>query len=610
MRGSLLFAVLAAAASLARHSIAADGTNSIVGISTFLDLTAEAGHPDLSDELQSIVEKHCAQRGIKVMPHDAVLRLFEAAATNGTVEEALWLIDGRCQWSAPSYDRLHVALRLQKVGFEPGLQEFSITPAIESGKTLLENLDKGLTSTGFKRIGWAINADTLEGERRAMLREPLPRSRVYGDSPEAQQLRTVERKQMLEENLQMLIERYEAALRRNPDDMESRYMLGMALFSREEPERQRGREMLEAFAKGAHPDYARRAATTLGAIERLREAPAAATPNYPRTRNFVALARPNSAAPQSSSLSEPILWRVFSDRVVLCADGERLLIADGKELLAQREGPYNPDPIPLPVKLTSRITAIETSQGDYWIGTERDGLLQVAKTGNACKHFQKADGTMLEEIQSLCVEPERVWLGFGSGFRGGAGVVYLADGECTRFLAGPDLFGARAPFSAAPEHAVHSIAAAKDGVLVASRFALQFYDPAKERWHLTFNERVARVASSPDNNYVAAAAATGNIWLKKVDSFDWRFLDLGEQWPDNRVEDLQLDAQHLWAVAGAKIYRINLAQLRIEGIQKLGSRHARQILVNDSAVLILTGGIQPGTSDLLFMRKPAEVAQR
>lgn len=606
-----------------------------VGLSAFRDYTDKNGHADLSREVQSVVEKHCFGRGIGVVEREAVNLLLQeqqlisgnlTTRTNARVkaEQAFWLVDGRCQWLAPAYNKLFVALRIQKVGFQPQVKEFTTAPGPELERALAQALDAVFTAP-MTAVDLSRNSEAAvheaEGNKLANRRDPLPTPRgTYGTSPAEQNRRMNDERAILEQNRRELIKRYEAALLLNPNNLETKHMLGAALYASGGADHERGRQLLEEVAKSGDPSVVQRSRQLLDHVrfdENGRSYMVGVPVQYHQRTNSATTTNTQTAAvavppkPKLEELPEAEWRSVFQGFVVLWFDKNRILIGEGPTLKILTKGDRTPTTNELPVKINSRITAIVANDQYIWLATAADGLLQLQRDGAGYRHFKRADGLLFDSIVDLRFDEDRLWLGLADQEHGAVGVLRIPEQSCTTLATPPDLFGTKDRGSLAPQSSIKTIIRMRTGLFVASRYMLQYYDKNKDSWSLELNEPVRCVWSSPECDYVAAGGANGNIKVKRLGSDRWQPIDLVEEWPHNRIEDIVMQGHDLWAISEFRLFHVDLRHMKADAYTVLkSSRGARKVYLNDEGVFILASGRQFGTTDMLFVRKPASFASK
>jgi hypothetical protein len=392
----------------------------------------------------------------------------------------------------------------------------------------------------------------------------------------------------------------------------------MALFASGGTDRERGRELLEDVSKGSDPDVARRARQILDHMrfDEKGRPYMVGTPQYSQRTNAIPAAAPTAntqaaAKPKLNELPEPQLNYAFFGFVVLCFDKERILIGEGPHFKVLESGQQRAVTNQLPVKINSRITAIAANDQYIWLATAADGLLQLQKNGSAYRHFKRADGLLMDSIACMQLDNDRLWIGFAEQERGGVAVLRIREQTCTGFTTAPDLFGTKGRGSLAPQNSIKGIAPMRTGAFVASRYMLQSYDKNTDVWNLELNESVRCVWASLDCDYVAVGAPAGDIKVKRLGSDRWQHIDLGEENPHNRIDDIVITGHDLWAISEFRLFHVNLRQMKADAFTVLkSSRGARKLFVGDEAVRILASGRQSGTSDVLFVRKPDSLASK
>jgi tetratricopeptide (TPR) repeat protein len=133
----------------------------------------------------------------------------------------------------------------------------------------------------------------------------------------------------------------------------------------------------------------------------------------------------------------------------------------------------------LPIDPGTPISCLSLGAEKIWIGTSGEGLVEYDKTTHACRHHTEADGLMMDNLTSLHVAGDVLWIGYGGKNGGGLGQLDLKTGKFKSYMASLTASTSIAP----PKTAVGNITSIKgDEVwLTAKSVAWQFH-PTTDSW--------------------------------------------------------------------------------------------------------------------------------
>ncbi|HMJ88827.1 MAG TPA: ankyrin repeat domain-containing protein [Candidatus Acidoferrum sp.] len=244
-----------------------------VALGPFRDYSMTAGRPDWSRQLQMLLEKRLRDQGFGTVEREAIGMITQeldlsaqgvtAAQTNRVrMQPAFWLIDGGSQWLGVSATNLSLTLRIQKVGSLETVLRLTNAP----GAVMEEAIKTALPRAMLAASGKAMSVDegkvqAARGYELATARNPLADpnylNSTRGDVRDARR-----------DNRNLALQRYEAAVALNPNDLEAKSMLGSAL-ALDPTTTERGKALLLEIVAKNDPKYTRRTLSALAMAELL-----------------------------------------------------------------------------------------------------------------------------------------------------------------------------------------------------------------------------------------------------------------------------------------------------------------------------------------------------
>jgi len=173
--------------------------------------------------------------------------------------------------------------------------------------------------------------------------------------------------------------------------------------------------------------------------------------------------------------------------------------------------------VQLPMDEGVPITTLCLTPSKIWIGTQGAGLIEFDKAGRQCRRLTEADGLMMDDVASLEVAGDSLWIGYGSDTRGGLGRLDLGSQKLTSFM--PSLNGAASSLhsdEAPPRERIGKIVAGMDGdVWVSVASVIRRFYVAHGTWE-TLPNRAGdwTTCLSADSEHVAEG---GGVQLSEVE---------------------------------------------------------------------------------------------
>ncbi|HXI71288.1 MAG TPA: CsgG/HfaB family protein [Verrucomicrobiae bacterium] len=90
--------------------------------------------------------------------------------------------------------------------------------------------------------------------------------------------------------------------------------------------------------------------------------------------------------------------------------------------------------IQLPVDDSVPITALCVTASNIWIGTRGAGLIDFDKASHRCRSLTEADGLLMNDLGSLTLTGDSLWIGYGGATGGGLGRLDLRSQKFISFM--------------------------------------------------------------------------------------------------------------------------------------------------------------------------------
>jgi hypothetical protein len=90
--------------------------------------------------------------------------------------------------------------------------------------------------------------------------------------------------------------------------------------------------------------------------------------------------------------------------------------------------------VQLPVDNSVPITALCVTTSNVWIGTRGAGLIDFDKATHQCRRLTEADGLLMNDLSSLELAGDSLWIGYGGATGGGLGRLDLLSQKFISFM--------------------------------------------------------------------------------------------------------------------------------------------------------------------------------
>jgi len=209
-------------------------------------------------------------------------------------------------------------------------------------------------------------------------------------------------------------------------------------------------------------------------------------------------------------LGKPVLCLCSPSTFV--ADDNGLWVGIGGQLLHLDFELRTNVAVTLPIGGLVPITALCLNSSSIWIGTRGAGLIEFDKASRQCHRLTEADGLMMNDVASLELYGDLLWIGYGGTTGGGLGQLDLRSRKTISFMPALKTDGV-ANAGEAPREEVKKIVAASDDVLRLSvSGAVRQLHVATEVWETLAKANCEWVTCfASDSEYLVEGGGIGLI---------------------------------------------------------------------------------------------------
>jgi TolB-like protein len=622
-----------------------------ITLGKFVDLSISSAREDWAQRLRILIEKHYLAAGYGVVERETISPIFEeyqlqkagltGDATNRVkLKPAFWIVEAGCKWLYDANDEISVALRVQKVG--GGEEVFRLTkpPGEELEKAVLASIQSALLNTAQMTMEQAQAAEASNRAARAM---ELANGR--------DELRVPGRSNLRQDSLNV----FKQAVLLNTNDMRSKFMLGMGLFTGVDPvESQHGRELLEEVATSGDVPNAAKAKNLLedfrtgrlvlkrlpselgGGVSMVSQGQPISMPpsalSAQAISNLITQAAKmneitNAAARAESVVqitSPPAIGHLNGGITAFTVGKGKILVACGTILKSFNfAGFFGPDSgtdfedVELPLKIDHAITAMANNDSDLWLGTAGGGLMRIPKSGAPPRIFNEKDGFPMSSIKSLLLMQGRLLIGFGNGGNGAFGYLDIQTERFTGLMSEVTAFKSSEELLRPPPHSPVVQIKSEDGnkIWVASDLALYRLQLDSQQWSLALPmpEPLSRWGLglrtvSVIGGHIAIIMPSHGFSFCKVSENKWSNFNLSTNLDENTAFTLAIDdyeKSHLWIGSHGKITIFDMDSQKIVGECKLVMPRTIQLfLCLQDDIFFIGDGQFSQTYCLYHMRRP------
>jgi hypothetical protein len=121
--------------------------------------------------------------------------------------------------------------------------------------------------------------------------------------------------------------------------------------------------------------------------------------------------------------------------------------------------------VKLPLNDSVPITVLCLTSSSIWIGTRGAGLIEFDKASHQCRRLTEADGLMMDDIASLEITGDSLWIGYGGATGGGLGQLDLRSRKLSSFMPSLNADVVARTNETPPRDEIKKIVAGSDGDL-------------------------------------------------------------------------------------------------------------------------------------------------
>lgn len=139
--------------------------------------------------------------------------------------------------------------------------------------------------------------------------------------------------------------------------------------------------------------------------------------------------------------------------------------------------------VQLPIDSWVPITSIYPASSSIWIGTRGAGIIEFNKVSHQCRQLTEANGLMMNDLSSLQVVGDSLWIGYGGATGGGLGRLDIRSQKLTSFMPSLNSSSTSHAGEDPPHNSIKNIAVGTDGdLLMWGDYAVRQFDVARGIW--------------------------------------------------------------------------------------------------------------------------------
>ena len=262
-----------------------------------------------------------------------------------------------------------------------------------------------------------------------------------------------------------------------------------------------------------------------------------------------------------------------------------------------------------------------------WIGTREAGVIAVDSQTLATRQWTESDGLLINHIQSMLLEADSLWIGYGQGYQGagGFGRMDLKTGKIRNWIpalpagvgrsesVGHEATSIVDPPDGPPRNRVVGIARGGPHTLwiAVARKGLQKFDTKTETWTtLDSSDQENRLVCLAANAEVMVAGCegrlgaadtqpgNGGLTIVRAGEDQPRYLHVPDGLPHPTVTAVALHDEVAWIGGTGFVGILDLATLEFRRICPARTVRVTRIAVNEQGAWVATdGGIERFTRD-------------
>ena len=264
------------------------------------------------------------------------------------------------------------------------------------------------------------------------------------------------------------------------------------------------------------------------------------------------LGLPTAASPLEFKMGEPLLCLCSPSTFI--ADDNGLWVGIGGQLLHLDFDLKTNLVVNLPMDASTPITTLCLTTSNIWIGTFGEGLIEFDKASRQCRHLREKDGLLLDDVSSLLLSGNTLWIGFGQGkvgqptMPGGLGKLDLTSGHVESFTPSiSELEGGNTTEKPTRETVMAFASGASDDIwFITGEGAPHLHQyQAKSNLLKGFQWACTALVGNPKKIFLAQYVSPGLSFLDFKDG-QWRNLKAVAELPSGQISALTLDGNNLW----------------------------------------------------------------
>lgn len=171
--------------------------------------------------------------------------------------------------------------------------------------------------------------------------------------------------------------------------------------------------------------------------------------------------------------------------------------------------------IHLPMDDSVPITALCVTSSNVWIGTRGAGLIDFDKASHQCRRLTEAEGLLMNDLGSISLVGDSLWIGYGGATGGGLGRMDLSSGKFISFMPSLNTAPAAQTGETPAREPIYKITAISDNALLLFvSGGLREYHVASGVWGTFPNQAGDRVSAfTADSAWLVEA---GGIHLTEI----------------------------------------------------------------------------------------------
>jgi tetratricopeptide (TPR) repeat protein len=193
--------------------------------------------------------------------------------------------------------------------------------------------------------------------------------------------------------------------------------------------------------------------------------------------------------PRAFDMGKPLLCLCAPSTFI--ADDNGLWVGIGDQLLHLDFDLKTNLAIKLPIDDSVPITALCLTASNIWIGTQGAGLIDFDKASRQSHRLTQVDGLMMDDLASLEVAGDSLWIGYSGGTGGGLGQLDLRSQKLNSFMPSLNADTSARVGEGPPRAGIGKIVAGTDGDLWMSvNNAVRQFHVTRGTWETLPNQSV------------------------------------------------------------------------------------------------------------------------